>query len=141
VATAPPPEERRSDWLSTSLCQILNSSSLISIYLPLFVVFLSIAKQNRIQKYIILKGIKRKGKNMTNELIKKYIGKNCKISTGSFGTTVTGKIVDINENWIEVETNKGIELINSEFVQNIKVKLRFQFLNKIYNFLFTVYIT
>ena len=60
---------------------------------------------------------------MTNELIKKYLGKKCQISTGTFGVNVVGKIVDINENWIEIETKKGNELINSEFVQNIKVKL------------------
>ncbi len=58
---------------------------------------------------------------MTNELIKKYIGKKCSISTGDFGTNATGKIIDINENWIEVETKKGKELINAEFVQSIKI--------------------
>jgi len=31
---------------------------------------------------------------MTNELIKKYIGKTCSISTGDFGTSATGKIID-----------------------------------------------
>lgn len=58
---------------------------------------------------------------MTNEVIKKYIGKKCRISTGSFGTTVIGIILDVNENWIEVETKKGNELINAEFVQSIKI--------------------
>jgi len=32
-----------------------------------------------------------------------------------------GKIINVNENWIEVETKKGIELINAEFVQSIKI--------------------
>lgn len=58
---------------------------------------------------------------MTNDVIKKYIGKNCKISTGSFGTNVTGKIINVNENWIEVETKRGVEIINAEFVQSIKI--------------------
>ncbi|KJF28198.1 hypothetical protein TZ02_04450 [Clostridium aceticum] len=58
---------------------------------------------------------------MMNEVIKKYIGKSCKISTGSFGTTIVGKIIDVNENWIEVETKKGNELVNAEFIQNIKI--------------------
>lgn len=58
---------------------------------------------------------------MANELIKKYIGKNCRITTGSFGTNVIGKITDVNENWIEVETKKGVEIINAEFVQSIKI--------------------
>ena len=58
---------------------------------------------------------------MTNEIIKKYVGKNCKVSTGSFGTNVVGEIINVNENWIEIETKKGKELINADFVQSIKV--------------------
>ncbi|MFT5871152.1 MAG: hypothetical protein ACI8WT_000050 [Clostridium sp.] len=91
--------------------------------MPLFILFLIILPQQRtIQKSIILKNKKRKGLMiMTNEVIKKYIGKKCRISTGSFGTTVIGIILDVNENWIEVETKKGNELINAEFVQSIKI--------------------
>jgi len=58
---------------------------------------------------------------MDNEVLKKYIGKNCKISTGSYGSTVSGRILDIKDNWIEVETRKGIEIINAEFVQTLKI--------------------
>ena len=99
------------------------SSSWIAIGVPLFVVFLIVLpQQHKIKKLAILKRKKRKGLIiMTNELIKKYIGKKCSISTGDFGTNATGKIIDIDENWIEVETKKGKELINAEFVQSIKI--------------------
>ena len=102
----------------------MGSSTWIAIYLPLIILFfVIIPHQRETQKAALLKMKKRKGVIvMTNEVIKKYIGMNCKISTGSFGTTVVGKIVDINENWLEVETKKGKELINADFVQNIKVK-------------------
>ena len=74
------------------------------------------------QKSTILKIKKRKGLIiMTNEVIKKYIGNTCKISTGSFGREAIGKIIDVNENWIEVETKKGKELINADFIQSIKI--------------------
>ena len=59
---------------------------------------------------------------MTNELIGKYIGKRCRVSTGSLGVNVTGMIIDVKENWIEIETKKGSEIVNLEFIQNIKVK-------------------
>lgn len=96
----------------------------VAIYLPLFVAFfLILSQQNRIKKLAILKNRKRKGLiNMTNEIIKKYIGKNCIISTGSFGTTVNGKIIEVNENWIEVQTKKGSELINADYIQSVKIK-------------------
>jgi hypothetical protein len=90
----------------------------------LFILFFAVLiHQNRIRKSVMFKIRKRKDlMTMTNDIIKKYIGKNCKINTGTFGTTVIGKIVEVKENWIEVETKKGNELINSDFVQSIKIK-------------------
>ncbi|MEQ8156926.1 MAG: hypothetical protein ABRQ25_18975 [Clostridiaceae bacterium] len=32
---------------------------------------------------------------MSDEVIEKYLGKYCKISTGAFGITIAGKIIDI----------------------------------------------
>ncbi len=59
---------------------------------------------------------------MTNEVIVKYIGKVCLISTGSYGVNTSGKILAVNENWIELETKKGAkELINADFIQSIKI--------------------
>lgn len=101
----------------------MNTGSWIAIYLPLFIIFIIILPQQRAaQKAALFRNRKRKGVGkMLNELIKKYIGKNCLITTGSFGTNVKGKIVDVNENWLELETKKGKELINAEFVQSIKI--------------------
>ena len=101
----------------------MDSTSWIALYMPLFIIFFIVLPQQReVQKAVIMKLKRRKGEIvMTNDVIKKYIGKNCRISTGSFGTNITGKILDVNENWIEVETRKGNELINAEYVQSIKV--------------------
>lgn len=85
--------------------------------------FVIIPRKREMDKAVVLKIKKREGVIvMTNEVIKKYIGKNCKISTGSFGTNVAGIIIDVNENWLEVETRRGKELINADFIQSIKVK-------------------
>ncbi len=102
----------------------MYSSIWVAVYMPLFVTFfLLLSQQNQIKKLAILKNRKRKGLiNMTNEVIKKYIGKNCKISTGSFGTTVKGKIIEVNENWIEVQTKNGNELINADYIQSVKIQ-------------------
>lgn len=101
----------------------MNLATWIAIYLPILMLFFVILPQQRnIQKFVIKKIKNRKGfKIMTNEILKKYIGKECRISTGSLGTNVAGKIIDINENWIEVETKKGMEVINAEFIQSIKI--------------------
>ncbi|ERJ11005.1 DUF6897 domain-containing protein [Haloplasma contractile] len=100
----------------------MNPIVWVGVYLPIVVLlFVILPRQQMMQKHFIKKRNKRKGVfNMTNEFIKKYIGKKCKISTGSFGTHVQGEIIAVNEHWIEVKTKKGIELINTEFIQIIK---------------------
>ncbi|EHQ90324.1 hypothetical protein DesyoDRAFT_3294 [Desulfosporosinus youngiae DSM 17734] len=100
----------------------MNTGSWIAIYLPLFIIFVIILPQQRaVHKAVLLKVRKRKGvAKMTNDLLKKYIGKKCLITTGTFGTNVRGIIIEVNENWLEVETKKGNELINGEFIQSIK---------------------
>ena len=101
----------------------MDAGSWIAIYMPLFIIFLIILPQQRAaQQAVLLRIRKRKGVvTMTNELIKKYIGKNCQISSGSFNNSIKGEIIDINENWLEVETKKGKELINAEYIQSIKI--------------------
>lgn len=102
----------------------MNSAVWIAIYLPLFVLFIIILPQQyaiNINRVIISRHRKKEGFKMTNELIKKYINKNARLSTGSYGINVEGTIIDVNENWIEVRTKKGIEIINIEYLQNIKI--------------------
>ncbi|AKL94934.1 hypothetical protein CACET_c14730 [Clostridium aceticum] len=97
----------------------MNPGIYASVFITFFVIF---TQQHEMRKAVMIKRKKKRGlKNIMNEVIKKYIGKSCKISTGSFGTTIVGKIIDVNENWIEVETKKGNELVNAEFIQNIKI--------------------
>lgn len=102
----------------------LNPGTWMAIYMPLFILFFIILpQQHAVRRAVLTKIKKRKGAvTMTNEVLRKYIGKNCNISTGTFGTNVNGKIVDVNENWIEVETRKGSVLINAEYIQSIKIK-------------------
>lgn len=56
---------------------------------------------------------------MTNELLKKYLGRKCIVSTGSFGGTAIGVISAIEDNWIEVETKQGSRLLNVDYVTSV----------------------
>ncbi len=89
----------------------------------LIVVILS-ARENNIAAAVIIRK-KRKGRSRQemNELILKYIGKKCIISTmsNSLGGSVTGVIKSVNNTWLEVETQNGqTEIINSEYIVRIK---------------------
>ncbi len=96
---------------------------IIGAWAPMFIILIVISQQWALKKALILKMIKKKrGNYMTNELIEKYIGQYCYISTGALGTSLTGKIVEVKENWIKVETKKGDEIVNLDFIQIIKPK-------------------
>jgi hypothetical protein len=60
---------------------------------------------------------------MINEAIKKCIEKNCRILCAKSGdiNVLTGKIISITDNWIEVECKKNTVLVNAEFVQSIEI--------------------
>jgi preprotein translocase subunit YajC len=99
------------DALSTGLYYIA--------FFPIFILLLVIIPQ---QKRMISKiKIKRKrgGSILTNELIQKYMGKNCMVSTGNFGGCAMGEITAVADKWIEVNTNKGSRLVNADFVTKI----------------------
>ncbi len=97
----------------------------ITAWMPIFIILflIIIPQQTSVRNMARLIINRKKGRSaMTNELVKKYIGKYCYVTTGNMGVSAKGKIVEVNENWVEVETKSGIEIINLDFIQNIKVK-------------------
>ena len=93
-------------------------------WIPIFVLLFIILPQQYAARGAAALKIRRKERHMmTNELIQKYIGKYCFISNGTLGEKVHGKIVDVNNNWIEVETKKGNVIINLDYIQNIKTRI------------------
>lgn len=100
-------------------------SSYIAIWLPIFIAIVIILPQQAAERTVVARLISRRKKGriaMTNELVKKYLGKYCRITTGSMGINVTGRITEVNENWIEIETKKSKEIVNLDFIQNISIK-------------------
>lgn len=101
----------------------MEPSTWIAIYLPLFMLFVIILPQQyRMDVNARRIRAKRSVLQMTNEVIVKYIGKECLISAGSYGVNVSGRIVSVNENWIELALKKGdTQLINADYIQSIKI--------------------
>ncbi len=95
----------------------------IAIYLPMFVVLFVIIPAQRKIINITRKNRKQKGGiKMSNELIKNCVGKVCNISTGSMGSSFNKvKILEVVDNWIKVESKGKEDLINVDFIQNIKI--------------------
>ena len=100
----------------------MNAGLWIAIFFPIFILLFIIQPQ---QRRIALNSIRRKreGIIMTNEIVKKYIGKNCMVSTGSFGGAISGEITEVTDNWVELSTKIGYRLVNAEFITTITENL------------------
>jgi len=98
----------------------MDTSTWIAIWLPIFVLLFVILPAEEQRRRALMVKNRRRGKGfMANELLKKYLGRRCAVSTGSFGSTVTGVITAVEDNWVEVVTNKGPQLLNADYVTNI----------------------
>lgn len=96
----------------------MDTAVWIAVFLPLFLMLFTWYADDRHRRIL---AVRRRGRDtMTNELLKKYLGSRCVVSTGTFGSTVTGVISAVEENWIEVTTKKGPRLMNADYVTNIE---------------------
>lgn len=96
----------------------MNTSVYIALFILLFIVIYS-GKRN---EKIILKQIKKmKNKEeraeMT-ELAKRFIGKECVIST--FNSQVVGVIKEVSDGAVLIENNENPEIINIDYIVKIK---------------------
>jgi putative transposon-encoded protein len=98
--------------------EALESYIWLYSFLPLFIVFIVIIPQQH--KLIVMRNIRRKigGSSMINDLVKKYMGKNCFVLVVS-GSGAQGTITAMEDNWIEVSTKKGTKLLNADYITNI----------------------
>ena len=54
-----------------------------------------------------------------NTLILNYIGKECVLTIPNQGS-VAGVIKQINENWVEIETAEGLEVVNLDYISRVR---------------------
>lgn len=96
----------------------MNTSVYIALFILLFIVIYSSKRDEK----IILKQIKKmKNKEeraeMT-ELAKRFIGKECVIST--FNSQVVGVIKEVSDGAVLIENNENPEIINIDYIVKIK---------------------
>ena len=54
-------------------------------------------------------------------LLEEFIGKVCAIEIYNELTGISAKIVDMEENWLKVQTKKETKLINGNLIKNITI--------------------
>lgn len=98
----------------------------IGIWISLFLLFLLYyqAEKRKKQRHIIkkIKIHKKKGSVYMNEVIEKFIGKECIITTMS--ETVIGAVESVDDNWIVItamgNTTGAKEIINIDYIMRIR---------------------
>lgn len=97
----------------------MNLTIFICSIMPL-IIFILLDKRNK--NFIIWQRIKnrKKGRNsvIMIELIKKFIDKDCIIST--VNSTHTGTIKEVTDTGVLIETQYSKEIVNAEFIISVK---------------------
>lgn len=57
-----------------------------------------------------------------NELVQRFLGKNCYVYLGTAGGSLLGVIETLEGNWISVRTKDTTELVNLDYICRIKEK-------------------
>ena len=58
---------------------------------------------------------------MPKELMKEFIGKVCSIVLFNESFSLTGKIVEVEDNWIKVQEKNKVRLINGDMIVDITI--------------------
>jgi len=95
----------------------------ICVFLPLIIILIvSVQHRKNILWYITRKRILKRSIDMS-EIVKKFIGKTCLITTinsGALDGGLVGEIAAVEDNCIVLRDKKGESLINLDFVVTVK---------------------
>ncbi len=95
----------------------------MSAYFPLIFLLIIIfitQKNERGLNQRIVKKIKKKGRVCMNEVINRYIGKDCLIYLSLSSSVIECQVISVNDNWVIVKTKDGDETINLDYIVRIK---------------------
>lgn len=95
--------------------------SYIAIFLILFVVFMQQCQHKQLTAARRIIANRKKGEKKMTIILNGYEGENVTVYT--LNDSVTGRIVEINEGWIKIDTGKEVSAVNLDYV--IRVKERF----------------
>lgn len=93
-----------------------------SVYLALFMLLFIVIYSNQRNEKAAIRQIKRmknkKERAVMTELAKRFIGKECVIST--FNSQVVGTIKEVTDGAVLIENNENPEIINVDYIVKIK---------------------
>ncbi len=94
----------------------------MALFMPIFTVFIALMEQRkRKRRNTVMNVLRKKGVLAVSiDAFKKNMGRECQITT-MLEKKVTGKIVGVAGNWVEVATKNETEFINAEFIERFRI--------------------
>ena len=98
------------------------NSSYIAIFLLLFIIIMQQRNRRHAAAARRIIANKRKGEKKMTVLLNGFEGKEVTLYT--LNDSVTGRIVEINDGWVKIDSGKEVSTVNLDYV--IRVRERFQ---------------
>lgn len=98
------------------------NSSYIAIFLLLIIIIMQQRNRRHAAAARRIIANKRKGEKKMTVLLNGFEGKEVTLYT--LNDSVTGRIVEINDGWVKIDSGKEVSTVNLDYV--IRVKERFQ---------------
>lgn len=95
--------------------------SYAAIFIMLLIIFMEQRKKKRAAVIRRILTNKRKGDRKMNILFNGYEGKEVTVYT--LNEQVQGRIVEINEGWVKIDSGKEISTVNLDYVMRVREKL------------------
>lgn len=92
------------------------------IWIVVFLIIILTYQQERNLLKIRRKRRRRKEEIDMNELVQRFLGKNCYIYLGTTGGNLLGVIEAVEGNWVSVRTKDSVEVVNLDYICRIKEK-------------------
>lgn len=98
----------------------MNPTLLFCCYLPLLIFLIVQTRKRRMVALRIIRTRRKGGSKMIpNEIVSSLLGQDCQFSTMN-DYTITGILRSAADGWLAVETAKGTEALNLDFVTRIR---------------------
>lgn len=95
--------------------------SYIAVFLMLFVILMQQREQKRLSTARRIIANRKKGEKKMTILLNGFEGREVTLYT--LNDSVTGRIVEINDGWVKIESSKEVSTVNLDYVIRVKERL------------------
>ena len=95
--------------------------SYIAIFLVLFIILMQQRDRKRLAAARRIIANKRKGENKMTVLLNGFEGREVTLYT--LNDSVTGRIVEIADGWVKIDSGKEVSTVNLDYVIRVKERL------------------